>query len=586
VYRFLLGCLLLFQTAWLCAAGSDLPWQRDDRAAFVQAEREQRFVLLYLEAVWCHWCHVMDHQTYADPTVRGLIDEHYVPLRIDQDSRPDLANRYRDYGWPATIVLAADGTEIVKRAGYIAPENFARLLQAIVDDPSPEQGNRREPRTAAAVSGELPSALRAELQSRHLQHHDSQVGGLDQGLKFVDRDSVEWSLTLAAGGDARQRARAAQTLQSGLALLDPVWGGFYQYSTHSDWQHPHFEKLTTLQGDYLRLYALGCAQLQEAAFCAAARSVCDYAARFLRDPAGGYRASQDADLRPGEHSAEYFALDDAGRLALGIPRVAPQVYARETGAMIEGLATLAEVSGDEVALAAAREAAQWAIRERLHDDGHYAHDADDAAGPYLGDSLRMSRAFLALYRASGERAWLQRAREAMRPIERFRLAQGYATAVKGDTPIAPLANVEENIALARHANLLMHYSGDAQLRSVAEHALAYLAQSAVALATLTEPGILQVDRELAIAPLHLTVVGARADAQAALLYRAALAQPGYYKRVEWWDRSDGPLANADVEYPKLRKAAAFVCTERQCSTPIFEPQGIAEFLAAAEAPRS
>ncbi|MGE4073355.1 MAG: hypothetical protein AB7E72_19460 [Lysobacterales bacterium] len=390
----------------------------------------------------------------------------------------------------------------------------------------------------------------------------------------------------AANCEPLQGERAAQTLQSGLALLDPVWGGFYQYSTHSDWQHPHFEKLTTLQGDYLRIYALGCAQLQEPAFCAAARSVRDYAARFLRDPAGGYRASQDADLRPGEHSAEYFALDDDGRRALGIPRVAPQVYARETGAMIEGLATLAEVSGDEAALAAAREAAQWAILERLHADGHYAHDADDLAGPYLGDSLRMSRAFLALYRASGERTWLQRAREAMRPVERFKLDLGYATAIKGDTPIAPVANVEENIALARHANLLMHYSGDTTLRGVAEHALGYLAQSSVALATLTEPGILLVDRELANAPLHLTVVGGRDDPQAALLYRAALAQPGYYKRVEWWDRAEGPLPHADVEYPKLRKAAAFVCTERQCSTPIFEPQGIAEFLAATEAPGS
>ena len=587
VYRLLLGCLLLVQTSMLGAADADLEWQHDDRAAFAQAGSERRFVLLYLEAVWCHWCHVMDHQTYADPSVRQLIDAHYVPLRIDQDSRPDLANRYRDYGWPATIVLAAAGTEIVKRAGYIAPENFARLLQAIVDDPSPEQGNPRQSGAAAAVSGQLPADLRAELQARHLQHHDRQLGGLDQGVKFVDRDSVEWSLTLAAAGDAVQGQRAEQTLTAGLALLDPVWGGFYQYSTHSDWQHPHFEKLTTLQGDYLRIYALGCAQLREPEFCAAAGSVRDYAARFLRDPAGGYRASQDADLRPGEHSAEFFALDDGGRRALGVPRVAPQVYARETGAMIEGLATLAEATGDPSALAAAREAAHWAIRERLRADGHYAHDAhdaDDAAGPYLGDSLRMSRAFLALYRASGERTWLQRAHEAMRPVERFKLDLGYATAVKGDTPIAPVASVEENIALARHANLLMHYSGDTTLRAVAEHALAYLAQSSVALQTLTEPGILLVDRELANAPLHLTVVGARDDPHAALLYRAALAQPGYYKRVEWWDRAEGPLPHADVEYPKLRKAAAFVCTERQCSTPIFEPQGIADFLTVTEAP--
>ncbi|MCB1600490.1 MAG: DUF255 domain-containing protein, partial [Xanthomonadales bacterium] len=82
MYRLLLGCLLLVQTSMLGAADADLEWQHDDRAAFAQAGSERRFVLLYLEAVWCHWCHVMDHQTYADPSVRQLIDAHYVPLRI------------------------------------------------------------------------------------------------------------------------------------------------------------------------------------------------------------------------------------------------------------------------------------------------------------------------------------------------------------------------------------------------------------------------------------------------------------------------------------------------------------------------
>src|SRR5688572_30791637 len=132
--------ILLLGASLARAAGGDGPdWIRDDRAAFAQARAGQRFVLLYLEATWCHWCHVMDHDTYGDAAVRKLIDAHYVPLRIDQDARPDLANRYRDYGWPATIVFAADGSEIVKRRGYIAPERFARLLQAIVDDPSPER---------------------------------------------------------------------------------------------------------------------------------------------------------------------------------------------------------------------------------------------------------------------------------------------------------------------------------------------------------------------------------------------------------------------------------------------------------------
>src|SRR5262245_6631601 len=90
------------------AEQTGISWLRSDTDAFARAKAEQRFVILYLEAVWCHWCHVMDEKTYGDAGVRAEIGSHYVPLRIDQDLRPDLSNRYRDYGWPATVIFAAD----------------------------------------------------------------------------------------------------------------------------------------------------------------------------------------------------------------------------------------------------------------------------------------------------------------------------------------------------------------------------------------------------------------------------------------------------------------------------------------------
>ena len=107
------------------------------QSVFDAATDQHRFILLDLHAVWCHWCHVMDEQTYADREVTALIAEHYIAVSVDADSDPGLASRYGDWGWPATIVLAADGTEIVKRRGFIAPAQMASLLRAIVDDPSP-----------------------------------------------------------------------------------------------------------------------------------------------------------------------------------------------------------------------------------------------------------------------------------------------------------------------------------------------------------------------------------------------------------------------------------------------------------------
>ena len=90
-------------------------------------------MLLDLEAVWCHWCHVMDGITYLHPVVLRLLNQHYILVKVDQDSRPDISNRYQDYGWPATVVFAANGSEIVKRQGYIPPRPMASMLQAIID---------------------------------------------------------------------------------------------------------------------------------------------------------------------------------------------------------------------------------------------------------------------------------------------------------------------------------------------------------------------------------------------------------------------------------------------------------------------
>src|SRR6266852_5949129 len=114
-----------------------IEWQPWSNAIFDRAKREQRFVLLDLEAVWCHWCHVMDTTTYRDPAVTALIEAKYIAVKVDQDSRPDLSNRYGDWGWPATIIFNADGGEIVRRRGYLEPAEMKAMLQAIIDDPSP-----------------------------------------------------------------------------------------------------------------------------------------------------------------------------------------------------------------------------------------------------------------------------------------------------------------------------------------------------------------------------------------------------------------------------------------------------------------
>ena len=145
----------------------NIDWQPWSDSVFAQAQKEGRFVLLNLGAVWCHWCHVMEEITYQDPKVIELIRSHYIPVWVDEDSRPDLSNRYENYGWPATIVFGADRGEIVKRRGYIPPRPMASMLQAIVDDPTPGPSVVAEveltPTSEAALTAEARNKLRRVL---------------------------------------------------------------------------------------------------------------------------------------------------------------------------------------------------------------------------------------------------------------------------------------------------------------------------------------------------------------------------------------------------------------------------------------
>ncbi len=179
-------------------AAPSIHWEYYSDEIYARARRENRFVLLDLEAVWCHWCHVQDEITYADPKVIELVNNRYIAVKVDQDSRPDLSNRYEDFGWPATIVLNADGGEIVKRSGYIPPNPMARMLQAIIDDPTPGPSVVAEPAIQFGKESALSPELRKELEAKLSDGYDAKAGGWGTVHKFVDWDAVEYCMMRAA----------------------------------------------------------------------------------------------------------------------------------------------------------------------------------------------------------------------------------------------------------------------------------------------------------------------------------------------------------------------------------------------------
>lgn len=585
--RAIFGSVVLLLAFTQCASADPTasgPWEREwSDELFKRAAEQKKLVLLDLEARWCHWCHVMEEETYGNAKVSALLNSHFILVRVDQDSRPDLSARYKEYGWPATIIFNSKGEELEKLSGFQAPNEFIPVLEASIKDPHPKDASEQAAGSKAVVLSSLPDDVRSAVANDHLQAIDEELGGLKTSHRYLDPDSVEYAITRARSGDAQNRAWVRKTLDSNEKLIDPAWGGVYQYSTHRDWDHPHFEKIMPSQMANIRLYAFAYRVFGDERYLKDARAVASYVNSFLKGPNGAYYTSQDADVVPGEHSDEYFSLADSGRRAKGIPAIDKHQYARENGMAILAMVELYLTTGELQYLDAARGAAQWALKSRLRDDGGLRHGDSATEAPYLADSLWIAKGLLALYAATGERPFLDHARAAVTFISKeFPNSDGagfYASSPKNAGVLKPALRLDDNIALARLANELFRYTGDESFRAVAQKALSFSAQREVLKDSISEPGVILAGEELATEPPHFTVVGGKSNGVAQELFAATRKVPATYVRREWWDRSEGPMPNPDVQYPALPKAAGFVCANRRCSLPIFSTDELTSRIA-------
>ncbi|MGI9383737.1 MAG: DUF255 domain-containing protein [Methyloligellaceae bacterium] len=560
------------------SAADTIAWRGWSADLFSQAKAQKRLVLLDLEAVWCHWCHVMEEITYRHPEVVKLIKESYIPVRADQDANPDLGSRYADFGWPATVVFDADGTEIVKIPGFIPPLRMASILHAIVKDPSPDPSVRHAPEFQPSVSAFLSKTQRAHILDIYEKVYDTKHSGWGKHLKFLHPESLDYALDRVRAGDTHFERRVRASLDAALALIDGEWGGIYQYSHKRDWSAPHYEKIMWYQAQSLRLYAEAHALFGEARYLTVARGIARYLKTHLLAPEGAFYASQDADVDKDTDGKAFYALTAAERGRFGrAPRIDKNLYARENGWAVSGLIALYNVTHDRTLLETALTAARWALANRRLPGGGFSHGKADRGGPFLGDTLAMGRAALDLYGATGGREWLKVAAEAADFMAAtFKNEEGgFITSKRPPAEtgvfLKPFLNVDENIRLAHFANLLHRVHGAQRHRDVAEHAMRYLTSEAIAKLRRFMVGVLGADEALAVEPAHITIVGRKDDPKAQALHAAARRLPLHYRRLDWWDKQEGPLPNPDVEYPELEKAAAFACANQICSLPVFEP---------------
>ena len=575
--RRLLALFLLVFAGSAHAETQALPWAKWDPALFDRAAREDKYILLHMAAVWCHWCHVMERTTYRDPAIQQRIADKFIAVRVDQDSDPALSYRYENWGWPATVMLDKDGNEIFKRRGYIPPELFGKLLTAVIEDPSALQTN-----IAGATVDPNAVALSAERRQRTeallLKRYDKANGGFGDTHRFIHGDTLEWVLErsrpLQRNDDVDTwREASMRTLAGARRLIDPVWGGMFQYSDRLDWSGPHYEKLLNIQRDALRAYVLAWQIGRDPADLAAARDIARWLMDFMRAPTGAFHTSQDADAGPTLHGDVFYARSDSERRAGPQPPIDRNAYARENGWAIAGLAGLYDITGERSLLDAASRAFDWVLANRRAPNGGFGHARPADDDTHLGDTLAMAEATLALHRSTAERRYLALALELGHVIVRDHRdpAGGFMvrqpeSAAKG-VLARPVKQIDENVATVRLLNLLARAAAQPAFREAAEHGMRYL----IALADddLILPGALLADRELSREPAHITIVGAKDDPAARALYEAARTYPTRYFRLEWLDRREGPLPAVDVEYPELPEAAAFACANGACSVPVF-----------------
>ena len=315
------------------AAHQPIDWYEWSEPAFARAHGEDKPLLLDIGAVWCHWCHVIDRESYEDPEIAKIINEHFIPVKVDRDERPDVDSRYQSAisaisgqgGWPLTGFLMPDGRPFYGGT-YFPPvdqqgrPSFRRVLLAVAD----AYKNKRDEllKTADALAeavakAEMFGGAHAEFDPKVVdaqissitQHFDIRNGGFGQAPKFPHASAVDLLLErYRQAGEKHLLAMTETTLEKMAegGVYDQLAGGFHRYSVDERWLVPHFEKMSYDNSELLKNYLHGAQVTQNVFLRCTAEGIIGWVNEILSEQAnGGFYASQDADYSL-EDDGDYF----------------------------------------------------------------------------------------------------------------------------------------------------------------------------------------------------------------------------------------------------------------------------------------
>jgi uncharacterized protein YyaL (SSP411 family) len=312
------------------AAHQPIDWHEWGDAAFTRAKSEDKPILLDIGAVWCHWCHVIDRESYENVEIAKIINEHFVPVKVDRDERPDVDSRYQSAisalsgqgGWPLTGFLLPDGKPFFGGT-YFPPDDqmgrpgFRRVLLSVAE----AYHNKRADLERAAHSladavaqAEMFTGARAEFDLGVIdaqigsitQQFDVKNGGFGRAPKFPHSSAVDIVLERYQQTKEKHLLAIAETTLEKMArggVYDQLAGGFHRYSVDERWLVPHFEKMSYDNSELLKNYLHGWQITQNPFLRETAEGIVGWVNEVLSDQTnGGFYGSQDAD----------YSLDDDG----------------------------------------------------------------------------------------------------------------------------------------------------------------------------------------------------------------------------------------------------------------------------------
>jgi uncharacterized protein len=313
-------------------------WREWGEEAFAAAQKDEKPILLDIGAVWCHWCHVMDRESYDDPEIAKIINDNFVAVKVDRDERPDIDSRYQaavsavsgQGGWPLTGFLTSDGKPFYGGTYFPPGEqhgrpSFRRVLLSIATayrekrSDAVEQAEKVVSAIARAesLSGQdadfSPAVITAIVESA-LEAYDARNGGFGTAPKFQHPAALDLLIDQAGRHNAgRHNHERAQEVYSNTlermargGVYDQLAGGFHRYSVDERWVVPHFEKMAYDNSELLKSYAHAFQATGSVFFADVARDIIRWMDEWLSDrELGGFYASQDADASM-DDDGDYF----------------------------------------------------------------------------------------------------------------------------------------------------------------------------------------------------------------------------------------------------------------------------------------